>query len=428
MSGALDRGDLLEFIAPGGTGIPSSPSHALIGGIVGAGDREAGRGRAGGRRRAEDRGLLSSCPAAARLRASARCRWWRWRATWRASPPCGWTNWFRRARSWSSAGSSSLGHGGKRRAERRSASSGCCRCAAGYSPAGDVDAAEPGPSGCCYIAIGIRYAVSAAGASSGDDGHLKLTKLKPVGRLLRRDGRAPLRCSSPPALRHPGRRTTHTTSPGPSPGRPSAGAARRVRCAKATGSNIVWPDLHDPGLGLRRGDLLLRSAWRDVRPASCGRLPAQRGTEEALAGEGHGTSAPWRRAGASAAPITPPTGAAINRHAVVEAVVPAFVRRQRGDDRRASPPTARRSKRPKQPRQPVVLAERQGALHDQAGAPPAKCNTPAPGPWSRGGRSGAARATRRARSGAGASCGASGPVRAGSQLAADRCGPAERAP
>ena len=265
-------------------GIPSSSSHALIGGIVGAVIAKAGAGALIGRRRAEDGGLhlrLAAAGLRARLAADgaggvdlsgARRR-------------CAWTT-GSAACSWCRPGLYSLGHGGND-AQKTIGIIWMLLIATGYAGRQRRDAAGLGDLELLHRDR-PGHACSAAGASSRPWAS-SITKLKPVGGFCAETGGAITLFLATGAGRagvdHAHHHRRHR--------RRGLGAPRLGGALGRGRQHRLGLDLHDPGVGLRSPRVVLLAS-----ACCCSEAPGARRfelpLEEALAAEGDG--APSARA------------------------------------------------------------------------------------------------------------------------------------
>jgi PiT family inorganic phosphate transporter len=209
-------------------GIPSSSSHALIGGIVGAVIAKAGAGCAGVHRHLQDGGLHLRVAIAGFLLGSLMMVAVAW--IFRRARPSKVDKWFRRLQL-VSAGAYSLGHGGND-AQKTIGIIWLLLIATGYASAAD---ARP-PTWTivsCYLAIGLGTMFG--GWRIVKTMGQKITKLKPVGGFCAETGGA-LTLFLATALGIPVS-TTHTIT-GAIVGVGSTQRASAVRWGVA--GNIVW--------------------------------------------------------------------------------------------------------------------------------------------------------------------------------------------
>ena len=229
-------------------GIPSSSSHALIGGIVGAVIAKAGAGSLIAGRHLED-GALHLRLAGARLPAR-RAADGAGRQRLPARVAAARSTTCSAACSSSRPGLYSLGHGGND-AQKTIGIIWMLLIASGYASAG---AAMP-PAWviwCCYIAIGLGTMFG--GWRIVKTMGQKITKLKPVGGFCAETGGA-ITLFLATALGIPVS-TTHTIT-GAIVGVGSVRRAAAVRWG-AGRQHRLGLDLHDPGVGVRRRRLLQR--------------------------------------------------------------------------------------------------------------------------------------------------------------------------
>jgi hypothetical protein len=274
-------------------GIPSSSSHALIGGIVGRGDRQGGRQRAGVRRHLKTVAFIFVSPLLGFLLGSLMMVVvaWLFRRTGRSKVD----KWFRRLQL-VSAGAYSLGHGGND-AQKTIGIIWMLLIATGYSAAAGQVAAHLGDLGLLHAAIG-------AGTMFGGWRIVKtmgqrITKLKPVGGFCAETGGA-LTCSWPP--RWAFRCRPRTPSPAPSSG---VGSVRKPQC-RALGrgrQHRLGLDLHDSRERLCRRHCLLdqpEALLAGIRRCSyaCPQVTDEGGGRQCIDSVAIGKSCAPRRSGA----------------------------------------------------------------------------------------------------------------------------------
>ena len=245
-------------------GIPSSSSHALIGGLVGAVVAKAGTGALIARRHLQDGGLHLRL-AAARLPARRAADGAASLTSSGARRRCGSTTWFRRLQL-VSAGLYSLGHGGND-AQKTIGIIWMLLIAAGYASAERRDAADLGDL-VLLRRDRPRHAVRRL-AHRQDDGPAD-HQAEAGRRLLRRDRR---RDHAVPRHRRSASRCRRRTR---SPARSSASArcAAPRRCAGASPATSSGPGSSRSRLGVRRRAcstaLSFGCCFQLTRSAACG--------------------------------------------------------------------------------------------------------------------------------------------------------------